>query len=145
MRRWLRGLFAVSACALLMPTFGCRWAEMVTIEIPDFDSSAVQGVWMYRWSDAAQDYERSIELRIVDRGVGNDTEYIDYEIRDSSGNVRYTLPAEIVRDQGNPDGALIDFFVVLFDGEGTFRASTYNDAGESQLSAEQLQIQSASS
>ncbi len=140
MRRSVRCLAVVAAVLWIVPFTGCRLAEVVTIRITDFDSSEVEGVWMWRLSDETNMYERSTELHIMEVSQVGDREYLNYAIRDAEGRASLVLPAEIIRDPQNPDSVELSFFVVLFEGDGTFRASTYNEAGESPLSAELLEI-----
>jgi hypothetical protein len=138
-RRWTH-LVALTGLALCLPLFGCRWAETVTVQIPDFDSSAVEGVWI--WRDGGGTYDRSLQYRIEDSFVHEGEEYLLYTVLEPGGDSRWTLPARIERDPLNQDNVQIRFLLLLIDGGGSFRASTYNAIGESALSAETLEISS---
>ncbi|MGH0037039.1 MAG: hypothetical protein ACQGVK_18595 [Myxococcota bacterium] len=138
-RRWTHGI-ALLGVALCLPLFGCRWAESVTVQIPDFDSSAVEGVWIWREGD--EDYSRSLHYRIEDAFTQDGEEYLLYTVLEPTGESRWTLPARIERDSFDPDNVQIRFLLLLIEGGGNFRASTYNAVGESALSAETLEISS---
>lgn len=139
-RRLSHGI-ALLGLALCLPLFGCRWAETVTVEIPDFDSSAVEGVWI--WREGSGTYSRSLHYRIEDAFVQDGEEYLLYTVLEPNGQSRWTLPARIERDAMNQDNVRIQFLLLLVEGGGNFRASTYNAVGESALSAQTLQISSA--
>lgn len=141
MPRALRGLVALSSLILLLPLLGCQFAEFVTIEIPDYDSSEVEGIWM--WRDLGGDFERAAEIRILDHHEEEDGEFVVYSVRDADGDELLALPAAIVRDEVNPDAVQISFFIHFSTGGGTFRASTYNAVGESTLSSQALDVSSS--
>lgn len=137
----LRRFVAFSSLVLALPFLGCHFAEFVTIEIPDYDSSEVEGIWM--WRDLGNDFERAAEIRILDHQEAEDGEFVVYSVRDSDGDELLALPAAVVRDETNPDSVQISFFIHFSTGGGTFRASTYNAVGESTLSSQALDVSSS--
>jgi hypothetical protein len=141
MQRVLRGLIALSSLLLVLPSLGCQFAEFVTIEIPDYDSSSVEGIWI--WRDLDGDYERAAEIKILDHQQEEAGEYVVYSVRDPDGRELLALPATIVRNELNPSSVQISFFVHVGAGGGTLRASTYNAAGESTLSSQVLDVSSS--
>jgi hypothetical protein len=140
-RRWSHGI-ALLGLVLCLPLFGCRWADTVTVEIPDFDSSAVEGVWIWRGNGVGGQYDRSLHYRIEEAFVQDGEEFLLYTVLQPDGEPRWTLPARVERDPADQDNVQIRFLLPLVEGGGRFRASTYNAAGESLLSAETLEITS---
>jgi len=139
-RHWSR-LVALLGLLSCLPLFGCRWAEIVTVQIPDFDSSAVEGVWIWREAAAGGAFERNLHFRLDDTTYLRDgEEYVLYTLIEPSGESRWTLPARLERDPADQDRVKIRFLLLLVEGGGHFRASTYNAAGESALSAQTLDI-----
>jgi hypothetical protein len=112
------------------------------VEIPGFDSSQVEGVWI--WHATAEDgsFRRSVEVVIDDVEVVDNVEVVHYSVLDKKGEPRLQLPARLERDELDPDTVQIQFVIMLLDGDGFLRASTYNTAGESGLSAETLLVES---
>jgi hypothetical protein len=132
-----------SACAVIvliaLASTGCRLKQLV-VQIPDFESSLVDGVQLWRGEDPASAV-LSEAGRIVfgDCYSADGVETIEYTMTDSQNQpFDFTFAATLVRNQDG-DGATLQF---VFGGwrepPGWIRASTFNAAGESDLSVESV-------
>ena len=141
--RATRGLAVCIVLALAM-LCGCQQAQLVTIQIPDFDGSSVDGVWIWRMAGEEGPFERAAEIRILSHHrSGEDGEYVVYSIPDLQGQARVAMPAAVVRDEISPRSAQISFLIHLSQPGGVYRASTYNRVGESDLSSNTLELSSS--
>ncbi len=135
--------------ALLLTSVGCNWSEtsegdiaaqlpehvkVVRIRVANFDASQIRGIWLYRWNDLEGTYEPSQEIQLDTPVLDGGREYVDYTLFDPSGLALPITPsAEVERD--GDDATLALWFVRLGE-PGEFRATLYNEAGESGLSEE---------
>lgn len=135
MRRWLRrsALAAIAAVALCLQgcTVGC-----LTIEIPDFASKEVSGVWLWRLSPVTGLYERDTQFAFAAPVLAEDGERLDYQTAAVDGSPPLSLTAFVVRDPSNPDVVRLQLVFGRSDEPAYYRASTYNAAGDSPLSSE---------
>jgi len=136
-KRWIPGLLAL--VALVVPLWGCELGDTITVEIPDFDSGRVEGLWLWRQAPRGR-YQRVVQLRFLGTKETARGEMLRYAVVDREGRVRMVLPAEVERSRANPDRALLRLNVLFPEGAGRFRASAYNAAGESGLSAQVMDL-----
>ena len=134
MHRTRMGRFArLLASALVCLAFaGCE-ITVLTIQIADFDE--VEGLWLWRLSDTSGSYERSgqIQLSQVDGSQGG---VVAYRETCANGTVGISNQASVSRPDGDPTTATLALPYLSCEGPGgTYRASAYNQAGESALSA----------
>ncbi len=139
-RRVLAGL----AGLLLMATLGaggCRLSSLHVL-IPDFDASSVDGVTIWQLDEATGQPVTAATLRFLDVGMEDfgtgPFELLDYEIVLPDGSVQPPLTTQVQRNPASADVDLLLFFVPA--GPGWYRVSTYNEAGTSPLSAEQVYL-----
>lgn len=131
-RWWL----AVALLAgLAIPITACDVSQ-VTVEIPDFQSSQVEGLWLWHLSDQTGQYERLSQVTFdsnpqsaVDSGT------ITYTIVAPDGQHEATILSAITPSTTNPDSVTLTLYVERANQHGSFRVSTFNAAGESPLSS----------
>jgi hypothetical protein len=133
-----RAALAVLVAIALPVLTGCE-IKMFTVEILGWDAYQVQGVWLWRYDQAAGRYQR-------DNGIQfhRDQPTTQYQEQFPPGTelVLYTyagdgseMPASVQRDPNDPDRVTLQLWYLRFSEPGVFKASTYNAAGESVLSS----------
>ncbi|HBZ68791.1 MAG TPA: hypothetical protein DEP35_03190 [Deltaproteobacteria bacterium] len=124
--------FRLSLLALVLPLLGCdlSWLQ---VEIPDFNSKQIEGVWIWRLSPQTNQYQR--DTLVWFQGVTTQTsgEVLTYTSYAAQANV--SLTAAIGPDPASSDGVTV---TLGFERglPGVFKVSTFNAAGESPLSAQ---------
>ena len=86
------------------------------------------------------EFARDVEIQLGEPYVENGVELVEYTMIDAATQAEFQFAAPVVRNDANPDRAELDLFTLLWAASGTYRASTYNDFGESPLSAQTLQV-----
>jgi len=110
--------------------------KVLRIQLPSFDEAEIQGIWLWRLSEATQVFQPISEIRLGSRRIENGQELIEYELLEPSGaSSGITLSADVDRSGAAPQLAL---WVIRFGLPGEFKATVYNAAGESPLSAETI-------
>jgi len=136
-RRVLAGWLVVATLGI----GGCRLSSLHVL-IPDFDASSVDGVTIWQIDEATGQPVTAATLRFLDVGMEDfgtgPFEILDYEIVLPDGSVQPPLATQVQRDPGSADVDLLLFFVPRTS--GWYRVSTYNEAGSSPLSADQVYI-----
>ncbi len=134
MRRFLtRRILLPFGFAVLLLLPGCD-LSFVSVEIPDFDSSRVQGVWIWRQSESNGQWVRDTRIDFVDRSTWNGIELVSYSTVVGTLGERGALPSGLTRDPANPDRAMISLGFLRLSAPGRFRVSTWNAYGDSPLS-----------
>jgi hypothetical protein len=134
-RRAWRALVPV---LLLLPLGGCA-ACLLRIEVPGFGDGTVEGVWLWRLSTATGQYERSSRLVFSAPAVAPDGETVDFEQQCANGSPGTRASATVEPSPSDPSTATLSLYYTSCDGlPGTYRASAYNEAGESALSSTTL-------
>ena len=126
------GFFARAALvALAITAAGCNLGG-VRIQIPDFMSRQVEGVWIWR-QDASGAFQRFAQLHFEEAATGADGKrYLTYWLQD--GTATLTLHSLLESVPGQPSAVELELGFLHADG-GSFKVSSYNAAGESSLSA----------
>jgi hypothetical protein len=136
MHRRLRRALALPLLGLALFFLGCDPAWL-TVEIPDFGSNQIQGVWVWRLSQQTKQFER--DTLIYFGGVSLDSSglRLSYSTYSNQGNL--SLMAGIAPSSTNPNGITV---TLGFErgGAGIFKVSTYNAVGESLLSAQAARL-----
>jgi len=127
MRKTVAIAFAVLSFSLLL---GCE-TKGVIVEVPDFEASAIEAIWLWRLSETSGEYERVCRIELA---PGADEASIAYIQRCPEWGDGYLLSAQIEPIPGDPSGALLDLWYMRFEDPGTYRASLVNEWGESDLS-----------
>ncbi len=120
---------ALSAGLALLP--GCNLTYF-TIDIPDFGSKSVQGVWLWRLSPQTGAYQRETQFAFgpLQDGV------LDYTAIAADGTPPITISTHPGIDPENPARMVLRILYSRGDAPGYYRASTYNSSGDSPLSTE---------
>jgi hypothetical protein len=132
------GCGAVISPELVDPSQLPDHVKVVRLQLPSFDGADLQGIWLWRRSEASGDFEPVSEIRLTDTLVENGMEFVEYELMNPTGtSLGVTLSAEVDRSGAMPELAL---WVIRFALPGEFKASVYNEAGESPLSEQSIQL-----
>ena len=106
---------------------------MLTIQIPDFDQ--VDGIWLWRLSDATGAYERSGRIQFSELSSAPEGQRLLYRETCASGASGLSSQAWLSRAANDPSTATVALHYLSCEAPGgTYRATAYNDAGESALS-----------
>jgi hypothetical protein len=120
-----RAALAVLAGLALMG-LGCE-VRSFRVQIPGFDTDAVQGIWVWRQS-ATGDFERFAQIRFTERVQSDGDEIQRFAVSGTGGG--FTLQSLIERS-GAGDATLELAFQSV---PGLYKVTSYNAAGESDLS-----------
>jgi len=135
--------FAGSGCggvdpSLIPPSQLPDHLKVVRLQLPSFDGGDLQGIWLWRRSETTGQFEPISEIRLEGVLFDGGQEFVEYELMDPTGtSLGLTLSAIVDRAGPVPELAL---WVVRFEAPGEFKASVYNAAGESPLSAQSIQL-----
>lgn len=130
----------LAAMVLALPLLGCN-ARQIQLIIPDFTSSQVEGVNVFRLDDATGAPVLVGRLDFVsDQSLPDGTELLSYQMVRLDGSTSDVLPTYLVRDPSNPDSANIQVFVDAGSPAGWFKVSTFNAYGSSALSVDQTYL-----
>ena len=129
------------AFVLLLLSFGCE-TRAVKMEIPAFGNGNVDGVWLWRRVEATGKYKRACRLELDAPQLGAaGTEELSYlQVCDTPGQAGMNLKATISRLPDDPSTIVVTMWYFRFEQPGQFKASAYNAAGESALSAAALSL-----
>jgi hypothetical protein len=129
-RRSGRLAHLLAAALACVPLFGCQIVT-VTVRIPDFDQ--VNGIWLWRLSDAGQ-YQRSGRLQFSPPQQGAQGEVLLYKETCANGVKGIANQAWMQRAPDDPSTVTLSLHYLNCEQPGTYRATAFNDAGESNLS-----------
>jgi hypothetical protein len=140
---WLRDLLRFSLAITLAigfgSTLGCS-ASLVKILVPGFADGDVDGVWLWRRL-ASGSYERACRIDFSNVYTQGSVEIVDYQQFCFDGRFQTPLwNALVARSPGDPDSVTL---VLKFGGNDVrlaHKASSFNAAGESGLSAATAQL-----
>lgn len=139
--RIVRHALLVAVALLVLPLFACRWYG-VTVLIPDFDTSQVEGVWFWRLSQDTGQYVRDGQIVFADQAhtLDDGRVLLPYTLLTNDGLlVHDSLATVLDRDSTNPDRVTLNLQYAALDKAGmspSYRVSSYNAAGDSALSDE---------
>jgi hypothetical protein len=133
------------ACAFvalaLLPTLVACDLKGVTVRIADFESNAVDGVRFYRLDEVLGDFVPGGSVRFSEPYLAPGSgEVVDYTILDADENEVLNLSARLRRDPADPDAVTLNLVYDRTEPPGWFRISSFNAAGESVLSLEQIYL-----
>lgn len=139
--RIIRHGLLVAIALLALPLFACRWYN-VTVLIPDFDSSQVEGLWFWQLSQETGEYVRDGRIVFADQThtLDDGRVLLPYTLlREDGALVHDSLATVLRRDSSDPDRVTLKLQYATTDEPGmspSYRVSSYNAAGDSALSAE---------
>jgi hypothetical protein len=144
MKKHLARLVLIALISLAPLVSGCNYRS-VSIEIPGFDTFAVEGIWFWKLDPATGQYERAGGIRLHRDAaaepwwpeLSSDAELIAYS---NTTQEEVVLPAEVIRDPANPDQVTLRLLYVNSDDPGVFKATIFNAAGESGLSDQTIDL-----
>jgi len=120
--------------ALLLP-LGCDFAlSSLTVEIPDFTSKQVEGVWVWRLSPQTHQYQRDTLIRFEGVTTLASGQTLAYVTGTRGGAPNATFETSLSANPRNPDAVTVTLGF-LRGQPGVFKVSTFNAAGESPISA----------
>jgi hypothetical protein len=139
----LARLALIALLALAPLVSGCDYRS-VSIEIPGFDSFAVEGVWFWKLNSATGQYERAGGIRLHRDAtaetswpqLASGAEVIAYS---NTSQEEVVLPAEVIRDPAAPDQVTLRLLYTSPE-PGVFKATIFNAAGESELSDQTIAL-----
>lgn len=130
-RRWLRGTAALALLAL--PLLGCEPKKMI-VAVEGFGPE-LEGLWLWRLSEATGQYERTCRLALLDvrpdRQGGERAHYIQ-ECVDGAPGIEIAAP--LTRSPDDPTSVTIEIYYARREAGGVYRISSYGPDGESPLS-----------
>ncbi|MCL4683618.1 hypothetical protein KJ059_02590 [Myxococcota bacterium] len=142
--RLFRGAVVVLSL-LAIPMLGCE-AKRVQIQLDRFESSAIEGVFLHRQAPNGS-FQRICEIRFGDRQTvvrkGEEVERIKYVqncLGGQQGQPALMLETTVQHPADDPDAIVLDLWYLRFEDSGLYKASAFNAAGESVLSASSLQL-----
>jgi len=118
---------------LLLPFVGCETLE-VYLELPTFGVGTVQGVWLWRLSEATDSYERACRIEFGAPELVKGKEAIGYLQGCDEEHPGLQLSAELERDPSNPEAVSLGLWYMRWEESGMYKVSAYGDDGESALS-----------
>jgi len=134
--RALRG--AVLALSLLsIPMLGCE-LKTIQVQLPGYGNGAVDGLWL--WKQIGGQWTRVCRIDFTDRRMTPKGERLAYVQNCINGKVRRGLvfPTLIERLASNPSTITVELIYLRYEPAGTYRATAFNESGESPLSASSL-------
>jgi hypothetical protein len=123
--------------ALIDPDALPEHVNVLRVQLPSLDED-LDGIWLHRRSEITGEFEPISEIRLTGRVSEEGAEFVEYELLDPSGvSIGLTLSAQVDRSGPAPELAL---WIVRFSEPGEFKASVYNQAGESSLSEQTITL-----
>lgn len=139
-RRGTRGL-ALGLLLMALPLGGCE-PKKVTIQLDGFADGAIQGVWLWRFSEVENRYERICRIDFADHRWTEEGEIVEYaqQCIDGQQVPGPVLTALVERLAQQPDSAVLDLWYVRYEDAGVYKATAFNVDGESPLSPGSLPL-----
>jgi len=139
--RALRGV-VLTLSLLSAPMLGC---EMKTIEVqmPGFGAGDVDGIWLWKPDPStAGRWKRVCRIDFTERTITQQGETLEYVQNCINGRVRrgVVLPAPVDRLAGDPATVVVELIYLRYEDSGQYRATAFNENGESPLSASSLTL-----
>lgn len=117
------------AVLMLMLFSGCRGAATFHVVVPDFDSAAVSGLWLWR-GNGTGGFARHTRFTFRGTAVHDGVEVLTYTIRRVGGTASlWTVPVE--RDVAGRGSVLLHLLAGVEQVPAAWRATTWNAFGES--------------
>jgi len=124
--------------ALIDPSLLPENVTVLRLQMPAFEGAQIQGIRMWRRSELSDQFEPVSEIRFVGIVSEQGQEFLEYRLLDPAGNpLDLPLSATIERDGASAQVAL---WFLRFSLPGEFKASVFNAAGESALSAQGIAL-----
>ena len=124
---------------LLFPLVGCETKE-VWLELPSFGNGAVDGVWLWRFSNTTASWERACRISLDDPADVNGQESLGYIQECDDDHAGVQLSAKLERDPSNPEAVTLGLWYMRWEDPGVYKVSSYGEDGESALSETTLDL-----
>lgn len=137
--RLLRGA-VLALCLVSTPMLlGCEM-KVIQVQLPGYGSGEVDGI--YLWKQIAGKWTRICRIDFTDHRMTNQGERLSYVQNCIQGRTRrgVVLPTPVERLAGDPETIVIDLIYLRYEDPGTYRATAFNESGESPLSATALPL-----
>jgi len=119
---------------------GCTLKEL-PIKLVGFGYGNVDGVWLWQLSPSDGHYVRTCRVSFSNSYYRQGVEYVSYTEYCLSGDAnKGELEAQVVRSPSDPTSATLQLVITLPEALSTYRASSFNSAGESPLSSSSVQL-----
>jgi hypothetical protein len=140
MRRIALRALALPLALLWLPIFGCTMKGL-PIRLVGFRAGDVDGIWLWRLSPSDGHYVRACRISFSNPYFRNGVELVSYDEYCLSGQyTKATLEAQVQRLPSDPTSINLQLVCQLPEQTSTYRASSYNSAGESPLSSSTIQL-----
>lgn len=124
---------------LWVPLTGCE-TKRVWLEVGDFGTSAIEGIWLWRLSEQSGSYERICRIPFGAVVAEGGAESLPYAQECEDGRTGIALEAAIERSAPDPDTIRVALWYMRWEDPGTYKVSTYGADGESALSVTTLDL-----
>lgn len=132
----LRGLCAL-AMLLVVALSGCEYRQ-ITVRLSDLEAAQVNGVRFWRLSETSGRFEPGGVVHFGNIGFRKGVETLFYFVSQADGFTSPSLSSPIVRDPAHPDRVTLQIWYPRLEDQGWFKVSSFNEAGDSSLSDEQV-------
>jgi hypothetical protein len=139
MKRSIHRSASAAVALLALTLMGCQFRQML-IYIPDFESNVIEGIQLWRGDEPASEIVSDAgRITFGDCFFGQGAEVIGYTMVDSQNQpYDFTFDVTVVRSADGDGVTLRLAFPGWREPPGWVRASTFNAAGESELSADAI-------
>ena len=137
MRRMLRSGAALWLL-LLFPLTACE-TRRVWLELPAFGDGSVEGVWLWRRSDASGAWERTCRIPFLEQAQVGSRETLTYTQECEDERAGFELSSRLEHPE-TPDTVLVSLWYMRWENPGTYKVSAYGPSGESALSETTLDL-----
>lgn len=129
-------MLALSLLSLPLIT-GCEMKRF-HLQLPGYGDGAIDGIWL--WKNISGTWTRVCRIDFTDRRITQQGETLSYVQNCINGRTRrgVVLPTPITRANGAPTTITVELIYLRYENAGNYRATAFNAAGESPLSATSL-------
>jgi hypothetical protein len=137
--RLVRGI-VVALSLLSMPALvGCE-ARSLRVQLPGFAGGTIDGIWL--WKQISGQWTRVCRIDFEDYRITQSGEQISYVQNCINGVAARALvfPTPVERVPGSTTTVEIELVYLRYEAPGSYRATAFNEAGESALSSTSLPL-----
>jgi len=138
-RRSLRGLVAALSLLMMPLLAGCE-VRTFQIQLPGFASGEIDGIWL--WKRVGSQWQRVCRIDFENHRITARGEEISYVQNCINGIEARGLvfPTKVERLPNSPTTIQIEMVYLRYEEPGTYRATAFNESGESPLSSTSLTL-----
>lgn len=138
MRRILRSGAALWLLLSLVPLTACE-TKRVWLELPSFADGSIEGIWLWRRSDASGAWERTCRIPFLGYEAAGSRESVTYTQECEDARAGFELSSRLDGAE-TPDTVRVGLWYMRWEDPGTYRVSAYGPSGESALSETTLDL-----